>query len=84
MRAMRESAWQDALIIGIDKSAPVPSPNRSSKSRIGSNPRCAIAIRDPGSDEQCPAIKKCEISGLIAFATVAAARVITPSNTTGI
>jgi hypothetical protein len=41
-------------------------------------------MRDPGSDEQCPAIKKSEISGLIAFATVAAARVITPSKTTGI
>ena len=49
MRAMRERAWQADLIIGIARSAPVPSPRRSSKSRIGCNCRCVIAIREPGS-----------------------------------
>jgi hypothetical protein len=41
-------------------------------------------MREPGSDDACPVIRNWFISGFIAFATIAAARVITPSKTTGI
>jgi hypothetical protein len=62
----------------------VPSPSRKSKSSSGFNPKCFSAIVEPGSDEVCAAIRNSVVFGFIAFATVAAASVMTPSNTTGI
>ena len=82
--ARRRAAAATALrSTGTAATAPLPSPRRMPRSRIGSRPSLASASDWAGSVERCPAANQAAAPGAIRSAVSAQATDISPSSSTG-